>query len=132
MKNKLSAIGTFDVKLKPQDEETVETVKFQKMLINKVFHGELEGTSTVEMLAATSEKDNSGGYVALERVTGVLKGKKGSFVLLQIGFRENTSQQLKVSVVPGCSTGGLIGLEGEMTITIKDPIHHYTFDYDFK
>src|SRR5712675_1949187 len=77
------ASGTFDVKLTPQPaaEEGTEA-GLGRMSIDKQFHGDLEGTSKGFMLssAATVVK-GSGGYVAMERVAGTLKGHAGSFVL---------------------------------------------------
>jgi hypothetical protein len=51
------------------------------MSIDKQFHGDLEGTAKGQMLTAGTDVKGSAGYVAIERVTGTLHGRSGSFVL---------------------------------------------------
>ncbi len=77
------ATGPFDVKVIPQkpDSEVAEAAGLTRMSIDKQFHGDLEATSKGEMLASRPDAKGSGGYVALERVTGTLNGRRGSFVL---------------------------------------------------
>ena len=100
------------------------------MSIDKQFHGDLEGTSKGYMLssAATVVK-GSGGYVAMERVTGTLKGRHGSFVLQHSGTMTRGVPQLSVTVVPDSGTAELTGLSGTMTIKIDAGKHSYEFDY---
>ena len=71
------ANGTFEVKLSPQpaDETGVG-----RLTIDKQFHGHLEATSKGHMLAYSTEVQGSAGYVALERVTGSVSGRTGTFV----------------------------------------------------
>ena len=65
------ASGTFDVKLNPRDRRETRRLDLGRMSLDKQFHGDLEGTSTGEMLTAgTSAVKDSAGYVAIERVTG--------------------------------------------------------------
>jgi hypothetical protein len=72
------AAGTFDVKLAPIG---AGDVPISTMSIDKTFHGDLQGTSVGQMLAFRSGIEGSAGYVAMERVTGTLAGRKGSFTL---------------------------------------------------
>jgi hypothetical protein len=99
------------------------------MLISKQFHGELTGTSRVDMLSARSAVQGSAGYVALERVTGSLEGKGGTFVLQHSGTMNRGKAELTVSVVPDSGTDALQGLAGTMTIEIVEGKHFYAFDY---
>jgi hypothetical protein len=96
---------------------------------DKQFHGDLEGTSKLEMLTAAADSTGAGAYVALERVTGTLHGRRGSFVLMHSGTRTRDGQHLTVTVAPGLGTGQLAGLAGTMTITIVDKQHLYDLDY---
>jgi hypothetical protein len=49
------ASGTFEVTANPQPPyETAEGVTLGRISIRKAFHGDLQGTSTVEMLSATA------------------------------------------------------------------------------
>ena len=73
----LHATGPFEVKIDPQPpEEKAGGAAVGRMLLAKQFHGDLEATSKGTMLASgTGAKGSSGGYVALEIVTGALKGQ---------------------------------------------------------
>jgi len=79
------ASGTFEVKLTPQAGEDGADAGLGRMTIDKQFHGDLEGTSKGFMLSSATIVKGSGGYVAMERVTGKLKDRSGSFVLQHSG-----------------------------------------------
>jgi Protein of unknown function (DUF3224) len=121
------ARGTFDVKLTPQAGEDGADASIARMAIDKQYHGDLEGTSRGQMLASRAK--DSGGYVAMELVTGTLKGRKGSFVLQHSGTKTPAALQLSVTVVPDSATGQLSGLAGTMTIKVDAGKHSYEFDY---
>jgi hypothetical protein len=124
------AIGTFEVKGSPQapDEKGGGAV-LGRILLDKQFHGDLEGTSQGQMLAHRTAVDGSAGYVAMEVVDGKLAGRKGTFVLQHSGTMSHGSQQLSVTVVPDSGTGQLAGLAGSMSIIIAEGKHSYEFDY---
>ena len=121
------ASGSFEVKLAPQATEAGPTVG--RMSIDKQFHGDLEATSKGEMLSARGSVDGSAGDVAIERVTGSLHGRKGSFVLQHSGTMDRGAPSLVVTVVPDSGTEQLIGLTGRMNIIIEAGKHSYQFDY---
>src|SRR5262249_52111885 len=127
------ASGTFDVKIAPPQKpgsEVAQAANFTRMTIDKVFHGDLEGTSKGEMIAAQTEIKGSAGYVAMERVTGTLKGRKGSFVLQHSGTMNKGTPSLSVTVVPDSGTDELKGLAGKLDIIIApDGKHSYEFAY---
>src|SRR5437899_2777901 len=114
------ASGAFDVKLAPQQDSKADDSAIGRMSIDKQFHGDLEGTSKGQMLAAMTAVKDSAGYVAIERVTGSLKGRSGSFVLQHTGTMARGTQQLSVTVVPDSGTDQLAGLAGKMTIRITE------------
>jgi len=121
-------IGTFEVKLSPQPSGEKDAA-IGRMLIDKIFHGAIEGTSKGEMLAAMSNVKGSAGYVAIEKVSGTLDGRRGTFVLQHSGSMNRGSQQLSVTVVPDSGTEELVGLSGQLTIQIDGKEHRYEFDY---
>jgi hypothetical protein len=121
------ASGTFEVKLLPQGDAADSGVG--RMTIDKQFHGDLEGTSKGQMLSAMGSIKGSAGYVAMERVTGTLKGRSGSFVLQHSGTMTRGEPRLVVSVVPDSGTGELVGLAGTLTIKIAEGRHSYDFEY---
>jgi len=127
----LHATGPFEVKIDPQPpDEKAGGAAVGRMLIDKQFHGDLEATSKGTMLASgTGAKGSSGGYVALEIVTGTLKGRTGTFVLQHSATMNRGVPNLSVTVVPDSGTGQLTGLAGKMNISIADGKHSYDFEY---
>jgi len=124
------ASGTFNVTMNPQPPyDTAEGVSLGRVSINKQFQGDLKASSTVEMLSAITEVKGSAGYVALERVTGTLHGRAGSFVLQHTGTMTRGKAELTVSVVPDSGAAQLKGIAGQMTIDIVEGQHLYTFEY---
>ncbi|MBL0160299.1 MAG: DUF3224 domain-containing protein [Bryobacterales bacterium] len=125
------AAGTFEVKLTPQapDNSAPEFAIPARMSIDKQFHGDLEATSNGQMLAAGTEVKGSAGYVAIERVSGQLHGRTGTFILQHTGTMNRGTPQLSVTVVPDSGTGDLAGLAGRMNIDIAAGKHSYTFEY---
>jgi hypothetical protein len=125
------ASGTFDVKITPQkpDNKEAESANLSRMSIDKEFKGDLEGTSKGEMMAASTEVKGSAVYVALERVTGTLRGRTGTFVLQHSGVMTRGTPHLTITVVPDSGTGQLVGLTGEMMINIDNGKHSYEFEY---
>lgn len=123
--------GAFEVKLQPlQAYNRNEDSGLGRMSIDKQFHGELDATSQGEMLYAGSAKD-SGGYVAVERVTGSLQGRQGSFALQHNATMTQGVPYLNIIVVPGSGTGELAGLSGTMNIVIAEGGQHfYEFAYE--
>jgi len=125
------ASGSFDVKLTPQkpDNPEAESSKLGRMAIEKQFQGNLEAVSKGEMLSAMTDVKGSAGYVALERVTGTLGGRSGSFVLQHSGTMTRGQAQLSVTVVPDSATGELAGLAGKLSIQLTEGKHSYEFDH---
>ena len=125
------ARGTFEVKLTPLalDDKSADAT-LARMSIDKHFHGDLEAASKGEMLSAgTPGVKGSAGYVAMERVSGTLKGRSGTFILQHSGTMTRGAPQLSVTVVPDSGTGQLVGLAGRMEIKIDEGRHSYEFAY---
>ena len=125
------ASGTFEVKVKPLPADgKVDGLTVGRVALDKQFVGDLEGTSKGEMMTAETSVEGSGGYVAIERVDGTLRGRKGTFVLLHQGtMKRGGDFKILIAVVPDSGTGHLVGLTGTMAIVIKDGKHSYEFDY---
>jgi hypothetical protein len=125
------AKGTFDVKLDPQKPDgKFEDATLGRMTIDKQWHGDLEGSSKGTMLTGMSAVKGSAGYVAIERVTGTLQGRGGSFIFQHSGTMTRGTPGLLISVVPDSGTGQLEGITGKLTINITaDGKHSYVFDY---
>jgi hypothetical protein len=121
--------GTFDIKSTPlAPDPSTGTIGAGRMRFDKTFHGELTGTSVVEMIGIMDKATASGGYVAMERITGELLGKKGSFCLQHSSTMKRGVPEQRITVVPDSGTDGLKGLSGSMVIDIVEKRHHYIFD----
>ena len=125
-----TAHGTFDVKLAPQPADPyADGAALGRMTLDKEFHGPLEATSKGQMLTGMSSVKGSAGYVAIERVTGRLDGRRGSFILQHSGTMSRGAASLVISVVPDSGTDELAGLSGTMSIAVVEGQHTYDFTY---
>jgi hypothetical protein len=126
------ASGPFEVTLAPLAPAwSGEAAPLARMSIEKQFTGELSATSQGEMLSASTAVKGSAGYVAMEKVTGTLHGRAGTFLLQHTGTMNRGTPSLSITVVPDSGTGALSGLTGSMQIVIDDKRHSYIFDYSF-
>lgn len=129
-KNMTRAKGTFDVTLTPLAKDD-KAPSINRMSIDKQFHGDLQGTSKGEMLSVVTAIDGSAGYVALERVSGTINDRTGTFDLQHSGIMNRGVPQLSITVVPDSGTGQFEGISGQMNIIITDGKHSYDFEYMF-
>lgn len=128
----MKAKGTFDVKLAPLAPHHANTdPSLARMSIDKQFYGDLQAASKGEMLSAGTAVKGSAGYVAIERVTGTLAGRAGSFVLQHSATMTRGQPDLSITVVPDSGTEGLAGLRGTMRVDVAERKHFYEFDYEF-
>ncbi|GII51893.1 hypothetical protein Pth03_02820 [Planotetraspora thailandica] len=126
---KLRAEGAFDL------TEWTEVATHDKpgatisrVLIGKTFHGDLDGTSTTEIMTVTTAAGPAA-YVGVEHVDGTLDGRTGTFVLQHIAG-DDGEPWMRWLIVPTSGTGQLEGLRGEGRIVNQDGHHTYTLDYD--
>jgi hypothetical protein len=123
------ARGTFDVELTPGPAELDGAV--HRFDLRKTFHGDLQGDGAGVMLSHGDPQSGAAGYVAIERVTGSLGDRCGSFALQQFGTMSPGSQTLHYEVVPGSGTGELTGVAGIFHLTVEpDGTHRYELQYD--
>lgn len=123
------ATGTFEVKLLPLPMDSLaDDASFGRMSIDKQYFGDLVGASNGEMLSARSSVPGSAGYVAIERVTGKVADRQGSFILQHSSIMSRGTPTQSIVVVPDSATGGLAGLSGTMTIRRVGEQHHYDLD----
>lgn len=124
------ARGTFDVATTPQTvADSGARTLLGRYSLTKQFRGDLDGTSTAEMLTGGNVSTGSAGYVAMELVTGTIGGRRGTFVLQHSGTLTRGTAQLTIRVVPESGTGQLAGISGSMSITITNGVHYYDFEY---
>ena len=113
--------GEFDVKRSPDDPcDMGDGVVAGHFRFDKRFQGALDAVSVVHMLAVGT---------AVERLSGTLQGRTGTFFMQHSGIMDRGTPSLSLQVVPDSGTGELAGLSGRMAIDIVDGKHYYTFDY---
>lgn len=126
----MHATGPFDVQITPQPADAyADGASLARFTIDKQFHGDLEATSKGQMLSAAGGVKGSAGYVAIERVSGTLGGRRGSFVLQHDGMMNRGAPTLVITIVPDSGSEELAGLAGTMAIDITNGKHAYTLDY---
>ena len=130
----MPATGKFDVKITPQASDLApEGPNLGRMSIDKQYHGDLDAAAKGEMITAAGiAVKESAAYSAMERVSGSLHGKKGTFALQHTGVMTRGTPSLNVTVVPDSGTGELAGLTGRMEIIIEGKEHSYVLDYEIK
>lgn len=122
--------GEFDVTMSPERLSVgASGFGLGRMVLDKRYHGPLAASGNGEMLSFMGSQPNSAGYVAMERVEGVLDGLKGGFTLQHNGIMDRGARSLSVLVVPDSGSGDLTGLSGKLDIRIEDGKHYYTLDY---
>lgn len=122
--------GPFHVRMTPEALAHADApALLGRFRLDKRYEGGLDAFGAGEMLAARTTVEGSAGYVAIERVTGTLDGRRGSFVLQHSGVMERGMKRLFLEVVPDSGTGELVGLSGRMGIDIAGGEHFYRFEF---
>ncbi|NYT40103.1 DUF3224 domain-containing protein [Sphingomonas sp. R-74633] len=120
------AKGSFDVSVKPN--ASVEG-PVGVLALTKTYHGDLEATATGQMLGYGDPGGGNAAYVALEQVTGMLAGRKGSFALQHNGSMSGGKPEMNVVIAPGSGTDELKGIAGRLEILIEGGKHNYVLHY---
>jgi hypothetical protein len=129
------AKGSFDVKMTPAEPTDFEKANdVTRLTSDKTWHGDFEGVSHGEMITGSTASTGSMAYVAIERMTGKLSGRQGSFTFAHRASMMKgdapSAGELSVLVVPNSGTGELTGLAGSLMIHIDaQGKHTWTFDY---
>jgi hypothetical protein len=92
-------------------DEPSEGPTLTRIHVEESFAGDITGDGVVEFLQA-ARPDGTASFVGIERVTGSVSGRSGSFLLQDAGTVEDGVVSGDWFVVPGSGTGGLAGLRG--------------------
>jgi uncharacterized protein DUF3224 len=97
------------------------------------YAGAIEGEGSIQYIIGEN-KNLTGSVIALEKVIGSVEGKRGSFVLQQIGSFDHGKLKLMVTVVPGSGTEQLSGLRGQASLEsdLHQEIYSIPFEYSFE
>jgi hypothetical protein len=124
---KKTASARFSIKSwdeKPYSEGK-DLPKMTRASVDKTFTGDIDGEGHVEYVMMY-RSDGTATFVGLERITGRIAGRNGSFVLQRTGVFEDGQAKESYSVVTGSGTGELRSLRGEGTSSVG-----HAADYPF-
>lgn len=79
--------------------------------VEESFSGDITGDGVVEFLQA-ARTDGSASFVGIERFTGELSGRRGTFLLQDAGTVQDNIVSGDWFVIPGSGTDELAGLRG--------------------
>jgi len=97
--------------------------KLVRASVSRAFTGDIEGEGQVEYLMMY-RTDGTAAFVGLERITGRIGGKSGSFVLQRTGVFEDREAKESYAVIPGSASGELRGLAGDGTSSVGHGMEH--------
>jgi hypothetical protein len=114
MGDKTRATGVISVRVYEPTayDSPVEGPVLSRIHVEESFSGDIEGEGVVEFLQSAAA-DGSASFVGIERVTGSLVGRSGTFLLQDQGTVTGDQVRGDWFVVPGSGTGELAGLRGD-------------------
>jgi len=131
--NTRNLTGTIAVKTwEPRPYDVPSTgLALNEIHATETFHGDIEAEGTVRFLQAL-RADGSATFTGIERVTGTVGGKPGSFLLMDFGTLAANKVEGTFTVVSGSGTGALAGVEGRGTFGATLGQHaQWTLDLTF-
>ena len=134
----MKAKGTYTVK--KWEENTYEQVspemKMTKASVEYAFVGEIEGKALVEYLMfykyfdPKDQHKSSATYVGLIKFNGSVSGKRGSFVMEDIGTFANGTAASTLRIIDGSGLGELKQITGTGTYRANQDGFHFELDYN--
>lgn len=112
--------------------ETEGTPKMTRANGADLYHGDIEGESTFELLMIYGD-DGLSPFVGLERFVGRIGERQGSFAFSIDGAHQEGQVKATIAVIPGSATGDLKGLRGKGELAwLDEKTSSITLDYDFE
>ena len=93
-------------------DEPAQGPVLSRIHVEESFSGDITGDGVVEFLQAALA-DGSASFVGIERVTGEIGGRRGTFLLQDAGTVQGNVVSGDWFVIPGSGSGELAGLRGE-------------------
>ncbi|MBC7842245.1 MAG: DUF3224 domain-containing protein [Gemmatimonadaceae bacterium] len=126
----MHARGTFEVRITPLPvDDYTDATSLGRMTIDKQFSGDMVGIGKGQMLTGMSAVKGSAAYSAIERFTGTVAGRHGTFVMQHTGIMTRGAQSLVITIVPDSGTDDLTGITGALAIIIEGKQHSYDLEY---
>ena len=112
----------------PFDDRS-DAPKLTRAVVTKQYSGDIEGSSTTEWLMTYLE-DGSAQFVGLERISGSINGREGSFVLRHVGSFKDGAAKGDLDVIDGAGSGALRTAAGDGQF-LADPSGSVKLDMTF-
>jgi len=93
-------------------DEPAQGPALTRIHVDESFSGDITGNGAVEFLQA-ARADGSASFVGIERVSGTVGGREGTFLLQDTGTVDGNIVNGDWFVIAGSGTGELSGLRGE-------------------
>lgn len=104
--------------------------KLTRASVTKKLTGDIDGESHIEYLMVY-RPDGTATFVGIERVTGRIGDRAGTFVLQRTGAFENGLANETYAVVPGSGTGALATLTGQGKTSVGHGLEHpFELEYE--
>ena len=127
------ARGSFEVTGGTEDpyDELEGGIRLTHASGSQAFSGDVAGEGAVHWLMLY-RADKTAHFVGLQRITGSVGGRTGSFVASAEGDHDGTGSTIAFSIIPGSGTGELSGIAGDGSLVAKGgPTGTYELDYTF-
>lgn len=114
----LQATSTFTIKNWEEKpfSEVANAPKLTKASVTKSYAGDMKGTGDLEYLMIYPD-DKTATFYGLERFTGSIGNKTGSFILEHKGKFENAVASATCIIVPLSGTGPFKNIKGSVTFS---------------
>ena len=119
---------TQDFEITRWDQSTYDDsagLELGRATVGKKFTGELEGTSSAELIMVATP-EGPAAYTAVERFTGTLAGRDGSFVMVHGASAEESAATGRIVA----AAGDLARLTGTVVYEHDDQGPRVTLDYE--
>ena len=116
-----------------KDHKDVKGAKLTRAKIVNTFTGDIEGESELNYVMFYDDEGKAT-YHGMEKITGKLGGKSGSFVVHTAGKFDGKEAGGTWEVLAGSGTGALQGLKGKgkFVAQLHENNTPYTLDYSFE
>jgi Protein of unknown function (DUF3224) len=128
------ATGTFEVTTGGEEpyEELDGGIKLTHASGKQMFSGDIAGDGVIHWLMLY-RSDKTAQFVGMQRITGSVDGRRGTFVLAADGEHDGTASRVSWTVVPNSGSGELAGMRGKGTLVAPGGRHGiYELEYELE
>ncbi len=113
-----------------KDHKDVKGSKLTRAKINNTFKGDLAGTSELQYVMFYDDEGKAV-YHGMEKITGTLGGKQGSFVTHIRGGFDGKVAGGAFEILPGSGTGELKGISGKGSFEAQLHVNDTPYELEY-